>query len=140
MIAVKIAAEKAKRTRRSPIVPLNRFLVRDRVDWGVSPFLGSTGYQPVVAGSVFAHAKQRRRRFPVSASRRDLQPSSHCSPETRGTQVERLAGDCAQLFRDRFTFSPIVDHERIIFAVSGPRTAGHFPEIYKLPVGYVCFL
>jgi len=37
-------------------------------------------------------------------------------------------------------FFPIVDYERIIFAVSGPRTARHFAEIYKLPVGYVCFL
>ena len=52
-------------------------------------FLGSTGSQPVAAGSpagnIFEHAIQARRHIPVSASCRDLQAGSLRSParETR---------------------------------------------------------
>jgi len=50
------------------------------------------------------------------------------------------AGDSTQLFNERFPLLAIVDHERVIFAMCGPRAARDFAEIYKLPVGHVCFL
>src|SRR5206468_85968 len=86
MIAVKIAAEKAKRTRRSPICSLNRFLVRDRVDWCVSLFLGSTGYQPVVAGSLPATSLRTQFRGDVVSRSRQAAETyrlAACAPQKR---------------------------------------------------------
>src|SRR5258707_12026062 len=49
-----------------------------------SPYLGSTGCQPVVAdvpvGNIVGYAIPRRYRFPISASFRDLQAGSLRSP------------------------------------------------------------
>src|SRR6267143_6951305 len=45
-----------------------------------------------------------------------------------------------QLFNERFPFLAIADHERVIFAMCGPRAARDFGEIYKLPISHVCFL
>jgi hypothetical protein len=53
--------------------------------------------------------------------------------------VACLTRDGPQLFRNRFAFFSIVNYESVIIAMSGPRTARHFAEIYELPLGYVCF-
>src|SRR4029434_4889499 len=46
----------------------------------------------------------------------------------------------AELFNQRFPLFALVNYESVIFAMCGPRAAWHFAEIYKLPVGHVCFL
>src|SRR6185437_14567150 len=70
---------------------------------------------------------------------RQLQARSVCSPGERCVKA-RLTRDRTQLFRNRFAFFALVNYESVIIAMSGPRSARHFAEIYKLPVGYVCFL
>ena len=77
----------------------------------------------------------------IGSSKERLMPKP--ARETHGVRDRQdaiLAGDCAHLFRNRFAFFALVNYESVIIAMSGPRTARHFAEIYKLPLGYVCFL
>src|SRR5437868_13766905 len=60
--------------------------------------------------------------------------------DTAAFTVDFLARDGAQLFRQRFAFFPLINHERVVFAMSRPWAVRHFAEFYKLPVGHVCFL
>src|SRR5437868_7246518 len=60
--------------------------------------------------------------------------------DTAAFTVDFLARDRTELFRQRFAFFPLVNHECVVFAMSGPWAVRHFAEFYKLPVGHVCFL
>src|SRR5207244_10186037 len=51
-----------------------------------------------------------------------------------------LARNRPQLFGQPRAFFALVDYERVVFTMSGPRAARYFTEIHKFPVGYVCFL
>ena len=67
------------------------------------------------------------------------------SPDTRdacATQACRieLVCDRAQLFHQYLAFLAIVDHKRVVFSQSGPRSARHFTKIHKPPVGHICAL
>src|SRR5262249_30359530 len=60
--------------------------------------------------------------------------------DTAASTGDFLVRDRPELFRQGFTFLALVDYECVVFAESGPRTVWHFVEIYKGPIGHVCFL
>src|SRR5947207_4726329 len=60
--------------------------------------------------------------------------------DTAAFTVDFLARDGAQLFRQRFAFLPLINHECVVFAMSRPWAMRHFAEFYKLPVGHIRFL
>src|SRR5213592_401249 len=95
--------------------------------------------------SELSKAATRRRTPKGSARTRALQPGKAIADRDHRSRLQRFqiapsVRDCAELFDQCRAFLTIVDNESVVFAKSGPRSARHFLEINKSPVGHVCWL